>query len=319
MSNIQPQNLYFAQFREMWKKTQKKKYEIWCTIAAPGITITDYNTGLTQTTDCNNFVVLSDLFGEKRIITWNQLRYSYRFATGEEITVDSIIRHIKRGLDGWIKITEKDMHSIEYAIFLSKTKFKNIPITTETGEIKLANVPGATNGDGDYLVCKSFFDGSPDFLRMNVVNGIEFVSTYNIQSFNILPHMKQKIIKKAPQPRSIKLENSQLEQRLFEALKRYHAQNANPWTVMSTHRCDSDKLLRIRMETEEHVVLKRYDSSNVYYIVFKDLTYGVVFEPHQMNRDGSVNYLGKKIKANSVSHIEAILRVEWGINVNMIY
>lgn len=319
MSNIQPQNIYFAQFREMWKKTQKKKYEIWCTIAAPGTTITDYNTGLIQTTDCNNFVVLSGLFGEERIITWNQLCDSYRFATGEEITVDSTIRHIKHGINGWVKITEKDIHNIEYAIFLSRTQFKNVPIATETGEIKLANVPGVANGDGDYLVCKSFSDGSPDFLRMNVVHGVEFVSTYNIQSFNILPHMKQKIIKKATQPRSIKPENPHFEQRLFETLKRFHVQNANPWAIMSTHRCDSDKLLRIRMETEEHVVLERRGVSNVYYIVFKDLTYGVIFEPHQMNRDGSVNYLGKKVKANSIAHLEAILRIEWGVNVNITY
>lgn len=199
MNNVQPMNTYFAQQYSLWKKTGKKKYEIW--FATPPIGTKFYNEleDAHYTIDERNRAVLSGTVGEPWTTSLEKIAKTYTFATGESITPESLERHRKLSPDGWMKVATQSGTMTNYAMFLDKNKFKNIPIAA-WGSILIANREGVKHGDGDYLVCGMNQDGSPNFNDMWVVNGRVFPATYNCQNFSLSVKAKQTAAAAAPRP-----------------------------------------------------------------------------------------------------------------------
>lgn len=198
MQNVQTMNMQFAQQFNQWKRTGKKKYEIWFSV--PDIVVTmhndfedvDYTAG-------NGEALLSGTAGEPWSTKLEKIAKTYVFATGEAITPESLARHKQKSPDGWMKIATQSGAMTNYAMFLDKNKYRNVPIAA-WGCILWANRDGIKHGDGDYLVCGMNQDGSPNFNDMWVVNGCVFVATYNCQNFALSPKAKQASAASAPRP-----------------------------------------------------------------------------------------------------------------------
>lgn len=311
--NVEPMNYYFAQHIDFWKRTGKKKYEIWATIAQPGVTVKNKLELSEYTTDLNKCVVLSGTAGEQWTVTLKKLAETYMFATGESIKLSSITRHMKHSTDGWMKVATIPGQLVNYAMFLDINQFRNVPISTSWGERLFANRDGIEHGAGDFLVCGMNPDGSPNFNDMWVVNGKIFLSTYNLQGFNLSSKARQLSALKAPRPGKLNIYPSNFANNCINFLRQYEEKvtDVDLWKGVSLTNRLNVEIFYIRANTEDHVVIKQTEGYPYYYIIFKDLTYGYVERPNVGAPYGDVGYLPERLSVNSKEDLINQLKA-WG-------
>lgn len=312
--NVQPMNYYFAQHIDFWKRTGKKKYEIWATIAQPGVTVKNILELSEYVTDANKCVVLSGTLGEQWTVTLKRLAETYTFATGEGINIGSIVKHMRHASDGWMKVATIPGQLVNYAMFLDINQFRNVPISTSWGELLFANRDGIDHGDGDFLVCGMNPDGSPNFNDMWVVNGKIFLGTYNLQGFNLSPNARKMSVAKAPHPGKLNIYPSNFAKNCFNFLKQFEEKVADTelWRGVNVGADAYNIFFYIRANTEEHVVIEQKEGYPYNYIIFKDLTYGYVERPNASVPHGVVEYTAKQLNVNSKEDLIRQLKI-WGV------
>ena len=316
--NMQPMNTCFYD-ASLWKRTGKKKYEIWATVAPPGIRVKNQLEGCEYVTNENTPVILSGTVSEQWVTSLEKLATTYTFAQGDRIGQISIVRHMKRSQDGWMKVATIPGQLNMYALHLNINKYKNVPIQTSWGDILIANKVGVEHAGGDFLVCSMDGFGAPNFADMWVVNGKVFLSTYNIQAFNLSPRERQFATTTiAPRPAKLNIQRTSIEANCFYFLQQ-HAQkiaDEEVWKVLSFQgdNAHNANIFYIRANCEDHVIIEDRAMYLYNYIVFRDLTYGVIERPNASVPFGSIEYVPKKLNITCKDDIIKQLRV-WGYSL----
>jgi hypothetical protein len=167
-----------------WKKTKKKVYNVW--VCKPGVGTKVHNKleNVDYVVTKERPFVISGTVGEMWCISFDKLVKTYKFATGEPISLDGLKRRgTEDGLMGWQLIQTYGGTGEDYfASFLPIGKVKNFPVQTSWGDVLTANASGVSHGKGDFLLCPSN-NGQPCLNDVWVVNGLVFPKTYSMNAF----------------------------------------------------------------------------------------------------------------------------------------
>lgn len=179
-----------------WKRTCKKKYDIWMCMPRPGKSVTNFLEGSHYVTNENKPFVLSGTVGECWTVDAKKLFKTYRLFGGQPLTVDYLKSKMVNGKLDWIHLETVADGQVNWAFFLNPRKYgvqavTNFPVQTSWGETLLANRPEVKHGMGDFLVCTDN-NGLPNFNDMWVVNGAIFPNTYDMRAFPGLTGVQMK-------------------------------------------------------------------------------------------------------------------------------
>lgn len=190
-----------------WKRTSKKKYDVYVCRPAIGSRVTNVLDGAKYTTDQNKQFVMSGTVGETWVIDFGKLCKTYNLLGGQPITEDVIKSRLKGQKMDWLHVETKADADINFAFHLDPTKYgnacKNFPVQTSWGDTLYANRTGIKHGVGDFLVCAAGPDGQPNLKDVWVVNGTVFPNTYDMRAFPGLMKNVQIDNKQTPVPKSI--------------------------------------------------------------------------------------------------------------------
>lgn len=175
-----------GQWKSRWKHTRKKSYSLKARIGRHGEEIYNVLEGTKYSVNMNTeyIVVMSGTVGEEWVISTRVLKAKYCLPDGSPITDEYIKYMSKVGKFVNIKSVANVSGYTNYALQISDNIFKDIPILTSYGDVLYANRRGVNHGKGDFLVCSTKEDVSPDFSDMWVVNGLVFPNTYDLRAFN---------------------------------------------------------------------------------------------------------------------------------------
>ena len=170
--------------KDLYQRCEKKNYIIECCIPPKDIEI--YNHLEDSHCNINNIsrVLMRGLLNEIWLIDLETLMNSYRFMSGEEITMETL-QQKGRMIDdelimNWQEIIKKSATD-KYCQFIPKMyKFEIKTKYNTTLHINSENSP-SNHGDGDYIMCSIKKDGTPDLSNMWVVDGNVFEKTYKIK------------------------------------------------------------------------------------------------------------------------------------------
>ena len=312
--NLQPYNMHFTNYNHPWKVTGKKKYQIWVCLPGPGVTVhnnLEFNSYMTDERKC---VVLSGTSGEQWTTSLDTLMRTYNFATGEAITPESLERHKKHSTDGWMKIETIPGRLDCYALHIPYSQYKDIPIATGWGEILIANSSKLKHHTGDFLVCNMLPDGSPNFSDLRVINGVVFQKTYNMTHFQEIPKLPAERgvqNNSTPRPAALIVENN-IADKAWKFLKQFDRPQRKFYANVKFFA----PTLYKRIHTEPYITLETASSGveKEFYIIFMDMTYGVIEQPNVSIPTGCAWEPEKLNFTNKQSLID--LLTKWNIKMN---
>ena len=170
-----------------WKRTSKKLYNVYMCRPELGTEVHNRLEHCDYTTNEKKQFVLSGTVGEQWIIDGNKLASTYEFEDGTPINPQTLGAKITKGTNGqidWIKLkTRQSTGQFNYAFHLPINEIRDFPVKTSWGETLYANKGNEGHGTGDFLVCATNPDGSPNLNDMWVVNGNVFATTYDMRPF----------------------------------------------------------------------------------------------------------------------------------------
>lgn len=165
-----------------WKRTHKKKYDVYMCRPLPGTKCSNFLEGSNYTTDQNKQFILSGTVGEQWVIDVNKLEKTYTFDNGTPITSDTLYAKCREdGCIEWTKLTTRSDATANWAIHLPMS-VRNFPVQTSWGDVLYANRDGIRHLKGDFLVCADAC-GVPNLNDVWVVNGEIFPRTYDLHAF----------------------------------------------------------------------------------------------------------------------------------------
>ncbi len=164
-----------------WKKTHKKKYDVYVCMPNDGTVVENFLKGAKYTTNQNTPFVLSGTVGEQWVIDFKELAKTYTFADGTEINEVNLKNKMQGGTLPWIKLTTRADAGTVWSCHLP-TSVKNYPIKTSRGAVLQANRDGVKHGYGDFIMA-SDNGGAPNLKDVWVVNGIIFPRTYDLHAY----------------------------------------------------------------------------------------------------------------------------------------
>lgn len=170
-----------------WKKTCKKKYDIWMCMPGPGKSVTNFLEGSHYVTNENKPFVLSGTAGECWTVDMKKLFKTYALFGGQPLSVEYLKSKLIHGKLDWVHLETLADGAINWAFYLDPRKYGkqaviNFPVQTSWGETLLANRPEVKHGIGDFLVCADN-NMSPNLQDVWVVNGAIFPKTYDMRAF----------------------------------------------------------------------------------------------------------------------------------------
>lgn len=179
-----------------WFRTKEKPITVY--MCRPKVGYRVYNKFLNQTqyTSVQQQFVISRTSGERWILTGKDLKNSYRFQDGEEITSESLTSKLRAdGTIDWQKMTglnkpNEKLWAIQIPLELVNQPMLNTELefgATGLGGVvrdKLVyiNRQGQTHGEGDFLAAPDV-NGCPDITKLRLVNGELFTTLYDISYF----------------------------------------------------------------------------------------------------------------------------------------
>lgn len=170
-----------------WKRTSKKLYNVYMCRPEFGTAVHNRLEHCDYTTNEKKQFVLSGTVGEQWVIDGNKLASTYEFEDGTPINPQTLGAKIAKGTNGqidWIKLrTRQSTGQFNYAFHLPINEIRDFPVKTSWGETLYANKGNEGHGTGDFLVCATNPDGSPNLNDMWVVNGNVFATTYDMRPF----------------------------------------------------------------------------------------------------------------------------------------
>ena len=164
---------YLKQNKGKWFLTGKKEYTVQAmmvskeTVFHNDLEVTDYSAS-----DDGETVVLQGTRGEMWAAKLSKVIDTYIKPDGSTIRKEDFSE--KDSFTDIIAIPSPDSN---FAMFVPK----NISVTVETawGDILHTNLPNASHGEGDFLVCRTDEEGNPDLADIWVINGELFPDTYD--------------------------------------------------------------------------------------------------------------------------------------------
>lgn len=198
MSNIKNVQEYAPIMqRENWKRTHKKKYQIFVCMPSLGTKVYNHLEDTHYVTSEKKPFVLSGTAGEQRVIDPAKLFKTYQLPTGEPLNLDYLKTKGHPYNVDWFKIETRSDTIINWALFIPKNQKLAVP--TSWGDVLTANRSGVPHGLGDYLLCS---DGGnmPNLSDMWVVNGEIFPATYDMHAF---PNKGASSAKESPVPKKL--------------------------------------------------------------------------------------------------------------------
>ena len=166
-----------------WKRTSKKKYQIYVCMPPLGTRVYNHLEDVYYTTSEKKPFVLSGTAGEQWVIDPAKLFKTYRLPNGQPLNFDFLKTKGQAYQVDWFKIeTIVDTVNPVYNWALFVPKNQKLAVPTSWGDVLTANRSGVPHGMGDYLVCA---DGGnmPNLSDMWVVNGEIFPATYDMRAF----------------------------------------------------------------------------------------------------------------------------------------
>lgn len=163
-----------------WKSTKKKEYYIWAKEANIGQKIYNYLENSDYITTESKNIVLSGTRGEQWVTDAAHMMKSYRTKNGTPI---SRLNHSTYMNNGWTLLKTCPSSSNVFALQIP-IAIKNFPVQTAWGDILYANsINSEGHGSGDFLVCESTANNTPDLDNVWVVNHDIFLTTYDLTNF----------------------------------------------------------------------------------------------------------------------------------------
>ena len=163
-----------------WKKTCKKKYQIWVCMPKLGTKVYNKLEDSHYETNEKRPFVLSGTFGEQWIVDFDKLVKTYKFPDGTPITLDALKKKGHPYTIEWFKIETVDDPTPQWAFHVEANL--KLGVETSWGDRLIANRAGVPHGFGDYIVCTDVC-GYPNMNDVWVVNGEVFPRTYNMTAF----------------------------------------------------------------------------------------------------------------------------------------
>lgn len=102
-----------------WKRTCKKKYDIWMRMPGPGKNVTNFLEGSHYVTNENKPFVLSGTVGECWTVDAKKLFKTYRLFGGQPLTVDYLKGRMVNGKLDWIHLETVADGQVNWAFFLN--------------------------------------------------------------------------------------------------------------------------------------------------------------------------------------------------------
>ena len=166
-----------------WKRTSKKKYQIYVCMPPLGTKVYNFLEDVHYETSEKKPFVLSGTVGEQWVIDPAKLFKTYRLPNRQPLNLDFLKTKGHPYKVDWFKIeTIVDTANPVYNWALFVPKNQKLAVPTSWGDVLTANRNGVPHGMGDYLVCA---DGGnmPNLNDMWIVNGEIFSSTYDMRAF----------------------------------------------------------------------------------------------------------------------------------------
>jgi hypothetical protein len=164
-----------------WKRTHKKKYDVYVCMPNAGTSVGNFLEGAKYTTNQNTPFVLSGTVGEQWVIDFKKLAKTYTFADGTEINGVRLKSKMQGGIIPWVKLTTRADAGTVWSCHLP-TSVKNYPVKTSWGAVLQANRDGVKHGYGDFIMA-SDNGGTPNLKDVWVVNGLIFPRTYDLHAY----------------------------------------------------------------------------------------------------------------------------------------
>lgn len=170
-----------------WKRTHIKSFDAWICMPELGIQIHNSSTGLVETVDNNNRLVICYPNGFMRVTTMNFIRNNFvePHECSSSIGEQAVIKRLTHGIMPWHKVWSVG-HREVLAIHIP---YKGDNINLRLGN-NIVNTQGIEHGDGDYIVCPINADGTPDLNRATIVNGLLFPHIFALNGIKLSPRMK---------------------------------------------------------------------------------------------------------------------------------
>lgn len=154
-----------------WKKTRKKKYEVEICKPERGTKVYNYLEKSSYITSEGNEYVIRGTEGEEWVVSGKKILNTYETKSGKDIELSKVGTKYSR-------YTTKKSKDQLWSCHLPNKKYKRVEVLTAWGTKLIANSGEHPNGTGDYLVCSSKKDGSPNQEDKWVVNGNIYKKTY---------------------------------------------------------------------------------------------------------------------------------------------
>lgn len=209
MAGSTPKKLVDIDNPSNYKKTQKKKYEIYACLPRIGTPVFNKLEKSNYVVDAARRVVLSGTVGELWVIDIAKLASTYTIG-GRPITEEvlkSKMIEVSTEIAGktetvidWFKVETKAGFEPYYAVHVPNNM--QGAVMTSWGSCLQYNAPGIGHSKGDYIVCTAFPNGMPNINDRWVVNGELFPRTYDMRAFSGAGTQRQ-LHAEAPLPTSL--------------------------------------------------------------------------------------------------------------------
>ncbi len=201
-----------------WRKTGKKRYEIWCCKPPVGTKVHNRLENTDYVVKDDDTYVLSGFAGEQWCIGKASLFKKYSFPDGTPLgsadgtPSQAMASKLKAGSGclEWFKVKSNSGNRNDaYACFLPAEYYKNFPVGSEKWGIFYANRPEVSHGKGDFLIASKLPNGAPDLESAYIVNGLVFTLTYYVRGLEKFLSDAVKNIDNAPKPAPLSMADNE--------------------------------------------------------------------------------------------------------------
>ena len=166
-----------------WFRTRKKVHESYVCKPPLGTRVYNKLTHNYEITQIGREYVVSGASGEQFVVGYTQLSNYTRY-NGQPLTRDYLDKNgttTKLNNANWVKIVHR-VENLVYWAYQVDVSYRNAEITLPNGKRLLVNRTGMAHNGGDYLVCRDYGNGHPNFEYIEVVHGLVFQRSFDMRS-----------------------------------------------------------------------------------------------------------------------------------------
>lgn len=169
---------YLSETKENWFLTGKKKYTVQAMMVSKEMTFhNDLEVVDLVAADDGETVVLKGTRDEIWTSPLSQVIVRYTKPDGTELCKEDFANK-----DVFIDIVTIPTRDTHYAMHVPKDI--SVLVETAQGDVLHTNLPNASHGEGDYLICMIGEDGNPNLSDVWVLNGLIFPDCYDTSHLN---------------------------------------------------------------------------------------------------------------------------------------